>query len=122
MVLFLWSVLGIFSQLAFVRLFSTVCGATAYFGNAFLLLAIFAQAVGFFTRRLRRFVPLLPLFVAGSVFLCLGLGQVNLIQPMPLEFPWSRVSNIFPTDAVLDLQLALLLLGRSLVTTPPLIG
>jgi len=122
MVLFLWSVLGIFSQLAFVRLFSTVCGATAYFGNAFLLLAIFAQAVGFFTRRLRRFVPLLPLFVAGSFFLCLGLGQFNLIQTMPLEFQWSRVANIFPNEADFDLQLAILLLGASLVPTLLLIG
>jgi spermidine synthase len=122
MTLFLWSVLGIFSQLAFVRLFSTVCGATAYFGNAFLLLAIFAQAVGFFARRLRPFVPLVPLFVTLAFFLCLGLGRFNLIQTMPLEFQWSSVANLYPKDADFDLQLAILLLAAGLAPVLLLVG
>jgi len=122
MPIILWSAFGVFSQLAFVRLFSTTAGETTYYGNVFFIIAIFALSCGFSTRKLARFYYLIPLAVLLNDAAVRWLGTYNLLQQLPGEFQWVSVANLSPKEANFDLQLAVLLLCTALVPVMVLIG
>jgi spermidine synthase len=122
MPILLWSAFGVFSQLAFVRLFSTTAGETTYYGNVFFIIAIFALSCGFFTRKLARFYYLIPLAVLLNYAMVRWLGTYNLLQQLPGEFQWVSVANLSPKEANFDLQLAVLLLCTVLIPAMVLIG
>jgi spermidine synthase len=122
MPILLWSAFGVFSQLAFVRLFSTTAGETTYYGNVFFIVAIFALSCGFFTRNLAKFYWLIPLSVLLNYLMVRWLGTYNLLQQMPGEFQWTAFANEHPKEADFDLQLAVLLLCTTLIPAMILIG
>ena len=122
MPIILWSAFGVFSQLAFVRLFSTTAGETTYYGNVFFIVAIFALSCGFFTRKLAKSYYLLPLAILLNYAAVRWLGTYNLLQQLPEEFQWVSVANLNPKEADFDLQLAVLLLCTTLVPAMVLIG
>ncbi len=122
MLILLWSAFGVFSQLAFVRLFSTTAGETAYYGNVFFIVAIFALSCGFFTYRLAKYYYLIPLFILLNYFLILWLGGHYLLQRLPEEFQWGSLASVNPVEANFDLQLAVLLLCTTLTPVMVLIG
>jgi spermidine synthase len=122
MLLLFWSGFGVFSQLAFVRLFSTTAGETTYYGNIFFIIAFFSMSCGFSARRLGRFAYFIPVGLLLNYQLVLWLSTYNLLQHLPGEFQWAPFANTWPKDANFDLQLAVLMLCSSLAPVMVLIG
>lgn len=111
-----------FSQLAYVRMNSTLDGGTGYYGNLFLLIAIISLAAGLLCSRAARWARLLPYGLLASFALAFWIGKFNLIANIPGEFLWSTVANVYPKPADFDLQLAVLLLCIALSPVMLLIG
>jgi len=122
MMLVIWAALGVFSQLAFVRLFSTTVGETTYYGNTFFIVAIFSLSCGFFAKKLSRFCFLIPFGILLNYALARWLGTFNLLQQLPGEFQWSSFANAMPKETDFDLQLAVILLATFLAPIMVLIG
>src|SRR5271167_2079976 len=122
MLLLFWSAFGVFSQLAFVRLFSTTAGETTYYGNIFFIVAIFSMSCGFSARKLGKFSYLIPFGILLNYQLALWLSTYNLLQHLPGEFQWAPFANTWPKEANFDLQLAVLMLCTSLAPVMVLIG
>ncbi len=120
--LLLWSLMGIFSQLAFVRMFTTFAGGTAYYGNMFLLVGIISLAGGFFAPRLSRHLVLLPYFILIAFLSTLWISTFNLIPHISGEFLWSTIANVYPRPADFDLQLAIIILSLTIIPVLVLIG
>lgn len=120
--LFLWSALGVFSQLAFVRMDTTVVGGVGYYANVLLLVAMLANAAGFLADRLGRRVPAVPALLLVAFLVARQLGGYNMLEEVRAEFLWSTVANIYPRPANFDLQLALYLLCLPLVPVMLLLG
>ncbi len=123
MLILLWSAFGVFSQLAFVRLFSTTAGETAYYGNTFFIVAVFSLSSGFFARGLSKYSYFIPLFILLNYFTILWLGSHFLLQQMQGEFQWDSLDWYHnATAANFDLQLAILILCTTLAPVMVLIG
>ena len=122
MLLLLWSAFGVFSQLAFVRLFCTTAGETTYYSNIFFIIAIFSMSCGFFARKLSKFFYLIPFGIFLNYALALWLSTHNLLQHLPGEFQWAPFANTQPKEANFDLQLAVLILCSSLAPIMVLAG
>lgn len=105
-----WSILAVFSQLALVRMFSTIVGATAYYANLFLLVAIFSLAAGFFARRLDKYVVFIPYFLLLSLLTALWLGEFSILNTIAEEFFWVNVTPRHSARSAFDLQLAIMIL------------
>ncbi len=122
MPLLFWSAFAVFSELAFVRLFSTTAGETTYYGNIFFIVAIFAMSCGLFCRRLGRLAYLVPAGILLNYLLVLWLSSHRLLQQLPGEFQWASFATVRVTDADFDLQLAVLLLCTALAPVMVLLG
>jgi hypothetical protein len=120
--LLIWSVLVVFAQLALVRTFSTLAGATAYYQNLFLLAGAFSAACGSTSPRLSRFVAAIPIFLGASLGLAIWIGDHNLIETITGEFLWTTVANAYPKPVDFNLSLAILLLAGSTVPLLALVG
>lgn len=120
--LLLWSLVGVLSQLAFVRIFSTLAGATAYYGNVILLVGVFGLGAGFFATRLERLRGWIPVSALLALETAVWLGGYNLVQILPAEFQWHAIANIRPREADIDLHLAVLLLCLAMLPAQLLIG
>ncbi|HKB91004.1 MAG TPA: hypothetical protein VKC60_10855, partial [Opitutaceae bacterium] len=122
MLLLFWAAFGVFSQLAFVRLFSTTAGETGYYGNIFFIVSIFSLSCGLLCKRLAKYSFLIPALILVSYFAALWLGNYNLLQQLPGEFQWSAFANVHPKEIDFDLQLAVLILCTTTVPVMLLIG
>jgi SAM-dependent methyltransferase len=120
--LFAWSLVGVLSQLAFVRIFSTLAGATAYYGNIVLLVGVFGLGAGFFAARLARHDRWIPGLALVAFETAVWMGGYNLVQVLPAEFQWQTVANVRPSEVDIDLHLAVLLLCSVLLPLQILIG
>ena len=120
--LFLWSALGVFSQLAFVRMDTTMVGGVGYYANVLLLVAMLANAAGFLADRLGRRVAAVPALLLVAFHAARLLGAYNMLEEVRAEFLWSKVANVYPRPANFDLQLALYLLCVALVPVMLLLG
>ncbi|MCM2315049.1 MAG: hypothetical protein NDJ92_07860 [Thermoanaerobaculia bacterium] len=120
--LFVWSLVGVLSQLAFVRIFATMAGATAYYGNIILLVGVFGLGAGFFASKLEKHHRWIPAFALLSFETAVWLSGYNLVQVLPAEFQWQSIANVRPRDVDIDLHLAVLLLCLTLLPAQLLIG
>jgi predicted membrane-bound spermidine synthase len=120
--LFLWSLVGVLSQLAFVRIFSTLAGATAYYGNVILLVGVFGLGAGFFASKLAKHGAWIPAFALLAFETAVWLGGYNLVQVLPAEFQWQSIANIRPKEVDIDLHLAVLLLCLTILPAMLLVG
>ena len=109
----LWSAVTVFSELAIVRLFSTLVGGASYFGNLFLLVGSFAAACGLMAPRLGRFSHCVAAALLLPLIAAVALGRFDLIEWMPDEFFWSSIARTKPREASFDLRLGILLLAVS---------
>ena len=122
MPIFLWAALGVLTELAFVRIFSTTAGETAYYGNLFFIVAIFSLSCGFFMKQLARYAYLIPLLFLLNYFAVLWLGDHYLLQRLPEEYQWGSRDAATATEANFDLQLAVLILCTTMSPVMLLIG
>ena len=120
--LFTWSVLGIFSQLAFVRMFTTLAGGTSYYSNLFLLIGIVSLGSGFFVKKLSKYFLIVPFGILLSYFCTIWIGEHNLISSVFGEFLWSSIANIYPKPTNFDLQMAILILSITITPVMMVIG
>lgn len=120
--LLLWSVFGVFSQLAFVRTFTTLAGGTSYYSNLFLLIGVVSLGAGYFIRKISKYFWIVPYGILYSYFSAKWIGSHNLISTMHGEFLWSSVANLYPKHADFDLQLAILVLSVPIIPVMMLIG
>lgn len=113
--LFLVSIFAIFAELAFVRLFTTNVGGTAYFANLFLLTGIICIAAGFRAKKRTYQQILFPMTLIIPFGMIHYLTRFNLIATYPGEFFWFNVANLYPKPSDFDLQLAIYLLCFSMI-------
>ena len=116
LLLLAWSIAGVFSQLAFVRMYTTMAGGTGYYGNLILLVCLIALAAGFFAHRLANWAIAIPYGLLLAFLCTLWLYGYNLLPKVSGEFFWTSVANVYARPADFDLQLAIILL--SLCATP----
>jgi len=120
--LVLWAVAGVFTELAFVRLNSTLAGGVAYYGNLLLLVGIVALAAGMTAPRLARLSPAIPVGLLLPLWFAQWLSERNLIQHYEGEFIWSQVAMLYPKAVSFDLQFAIILLALAIMPALLLIG
>ncbi|MDA8414699.1 MAG: hypothetical protein M0023_13050 [Desulfobacteraceae bacterium] len=119
MMLFWWSVAAVFSELALVRMITTIVGAMSYYGSSFYVAALFFIGCGFMVRPLERRRNLIAMLLAVTALTAWWLSHYNMLETLTGEFQWYAFANTAPKPVDFSLQWAVLILVLSMA--PPLI-